>query len=223
VSRPGRRPGGGDTRAQILAAARQLFAERGYAGASIRAIAAEAAVDPALVHHYFGTKDRLFTAVVQPPVDVEEFFPRILAGDVDRLGERIVRGFLAAWEGDESGPAFRTLLRSAVEQPATGALVRDFFRTQVVRRVGAAVRGSETRVGTSTGTSAGTSAGDAEVPTRVSLVAAQLFGLAMTRYVLRFEPLAGLPAEEVVRAVAPTIQRYLTGRLEESEAGSLSR
>jgi AcrR family transcriptional regulator len=216
VSRPGRRPGGGDTRAQILQAARQLFAERGYAGASIRAIAAQAEVDPALVHHYFGTKDRLFTAVVQPPVDVEEFFPRILAGDVDGLGERIVRGFLAAWEGTDSGPAFHTLLRSAVEQPATGALVRDFFRTQVVRRVGAALTGAED------GTPAPAVPRD-EVPTRVSLVAAQLFGLAMTRYVLRFEPLAGLPAEEVVRAVAPTVQRYLTGRLERSEAGSLSR
>jgi AcrR family transcriptional regulator len=214
VSRPGRRPGGGDTRAQILQAARQLFAERGYAGASIRAIAAQAEVDPALVHHYFGTKDRLFTAVVQPPVDVEEFFPRILAGDVDGLGERIVRGFLAAWEGTDSGPAFHTLLRSAVEQPATGALVRDFFRTQVVRRVGAALTAAREPAA---------AVSHDEVPMRTSLVAAQLFGLAMTRYVLRFEPLAGLPAEEVVRAVAPTVQRYLTGRLERSEAGSLSR
>jgi AcrR family transcriptional regulator len=214
VSRPGRRPGGGDTRAQILQAARQLFAERGYAGASIRAIAAQAEVDPALVHHYFGTKDRLFTAVVQPPVDVEEFFPRILAGDVDGLGERIVQGFLAAWEGTDSGPAFHTLLRSAVEQPATGALVRDFFRTQVVRRVGAALTAAREPAA---------AVSHDEVPMRTSLVAAQLFGLAMTRYVLRFEPLASLPAEEVVRAVAPTVQRYLTGRLERSEAGSLSR
>lgn len=197
--RTGRRPGQQDTRAEILAAARELFAERGYDGASIRSIAAEAAVDPALVHHYFRTKEQLFLAVVQPPVEIAEVFPQLFGGDIDELGERLVRTFLAAWEGPVSGPAFHSLVRGAVSHPMTGRLVREFFTTQVVRRIRRALAEH---------------VDPAEIPTRASLVASQMFGLALARYIVKFEPLAGMPVEGVVAAVAPNVQRYLTGPLD---------
>jgi AcrR family transcriptional regulator len=197
--RTGRRPGRQDTRAGILAAARELFAERGYDGASIRSIAAEAAVDPALVHHYFRTKEQLFLAVVQPPVEVAEIFPKLFGGEIDGLGERLVRTFLTAWEGPVSGPAFHSLLRSAVSHPMTGRLVREFFTTQVVRRAQRALADE---------------VDPAEIPTRASLVASQMFGLALARYIVKFEPLAGMPLEAVVASVAPSVQRYLTAPLD---------
>jgi AcrR family transcriptional regulator len=198
VRRPGRRPGKQDTRGAILAAAREAFGQRGYDATSIRQIAASAGVDPALVHHYFGTKEQLFLAVVQPPIDPATVLPQIFAGDIDRLAERIVRTFLAVWDNPVTGAAFHSLLRSAVSHALTGRLVREFFATQIVRRVM-----HELDAGVD----------PAEIPLRASLVASQIFGLALTRYILKFEPLASAPHEAVVAAVAPTIQRYLTGDL----------
>src|SRR6266566_170590 len=98
MARTGRRPGNQDTREAILAAAREAFAERGYDRVSIRAIATSAGVDPALVHHYFGTKDQLFLATVDAPIDPGEILPKILAGERDELPERLVRTFLSVWD-----------------------------------------------------------------------------------------------------------------------------
>jgi AcrR family transcriptional regulator len=198
VGRSGRRPGNQNTREAILDSAREAFGDRGYDGASIRQIATGAGVDPALVHHYFRTKEQLFLAVVQPPVDVADTFPKIFSGDIDGLGERLVRTFLGVWEGPVTGQAFRSLLRGAVSHPLTARLMREFFTTQVVRRASRALEGVVPAE---------------EIPTRASFVASQLFGLATTRYILELDPLAGLPVEEVVQVVAPTLQRYLTGDL----------
>lgn len=165
---------------------------------SIRQIATSAGVDPALVHHYFGSKEQLFLAVVQPPIDPATLLPQILAGGIDDLAERIVRTFLSIWEGPISGPALRSLVRGAVSHHVTGRLVREFFATQIVRRV---IRELDTDID------------PAELPLRASLVASQMFGLALARYILEFEPLASASEEMVVAAVAPTIQRYLTGDL----------
>ena len=104
VARTGRRPGHQDTREAILAAAREAFAERGFDGASIRLIAAGAGVDPALVHHYFGTKDQLFLDAMQAPIDPAQIIPQALAGGVDGVGERLVRTLLGVWD---SRPAVR--------------------------------------------------------------------------------------------------------------------
>lgn len=196
--RTGRRPGKQDTKEKILAVAREIFAERGYDAASIRQIATAAAVDPALVHHYFGTKEQLFVAVVQPPVDPGQIIPRLVAGGVDGLGERLVGTFVSAWEDPATGPAFRSLLKGAISHKWTGRLVREFFAVQVVRR---ALQVLDTAVD------------PAEIPLRASYVASQLFGLALTRYVLAFEPLASASRESVIATVAPNIQRYLTGEL----------
>ncbi|MFG2007505.1 TetR family transcriptional regulator [Micromonospora sp. NPDC048868] len=199
--RTGRRPGNPDTRQAILDAARAAFAERGFDGASIRAVAAAAQVDPALVHHYFGSKDRLFLAAMHAPVDPAELLPRVLAGDRAGLGERLVRAFLGVWDSP-AGTAGVALLRSAVSNEWTARLLREFLVTQVLRRIVDQL-----------------DVDPAELPLRGSLVASQLIGLAMMRHVVRLEPVASAAPETLVAAVGPTVQRYLTGDLAEVFAG----
>lgn len=194
--RRGRRPGQTETREDILLAARAAFAELGFDGATIREIASRAGVDAALVHHYYGTKDRLFFASVRFPVDPDVLIPRIADGPPDELGGRLADTFLSVWEDSESGPALEALLRGAVTNREMGELVKQFLGVFVLRRVGGALEGV---------------VHPDEFPRRASLVASQLFGLAVTRHLLEIEPLASMPREEVVAAVAPTLQRYLTG------------
>ncbi|MFI6338855.1 TetR family transcriptional regulator [Streptomyces sp. NPDC050535] len=200
--RSGRRPGKPDTRGAILEAARETFAERGYDGSSIRHIATSAGVDPALVHHYFGSKEDLFLEVVKPPIEPGAVMDEIFAEGIEAVPENVVRAFLGTCEGPVSGPAFLGLLRGAVAHEWQALLLREFFTTQiarrVVRRLGAVVD-------------------PAELPLRASLVSSQLFGLAMVRYVLRIPPLAGASEEVVVAAVAPNIRRYMIGDLSPEE------
>jgi AcrR family transcriptional regulator len=186
----GRRKGQPDTRAGILAAARSAFSELGYDGASIRRIAADAAVDPALVHHYFGSKDRLFLAALELPFDPAQLAPQIAAGGLDGFGERLVRAFLAVWDSP-AGAAGAALLRSAAHHEWAGRLLREFL----VSRVAVPVLGS---------------LGISDPAARGSLVASQILGLAMARYLLRVEPLASMPPDAVAALIGPTIQRYLT-------------
>lgn len=196
-ARTGRRPGTQATQQEILAAARDTFADRGYDGATIRQIASRAGVDPALVHHYFGTKQQLFTAALQIPVDTHELVDRVVSGGVDGAGARLVRTFLTVWDSP-AGAAGVALLRSAVTSPMAARLMREFVLTQILRRP---LRGL------------GITA--AEVPLRSALIASQMSGLAIVRYVLGIEPLASAPPETVVAAIGPTIQRYLTADLAE--------
>ncbi|HEX6336052.1 MAG TPA: TetR family transcriptional regulator [Jiangellaceae bacterium] len=194
--RVGRRPGRQDTRGAILNAARDVFAERGYDGASIRLIATGAGVDPALVHHYFGTKEQLFLAVVQPPVSPAELVPKIVTGDPERLGERLIETFLSVFESPATGPAFEALIRGAFANRLSSTLIREFFAVQVIRRV---VR------------ELGDLVDVAELPLRANLAASQMLGLVATRYIIKFQPIASVSREAVIAAVAPTVQRYLTG------------
>jgi AcrR family transcriptional regulator len=180
----------------VLAAARAAFAERGYDGATIRGIAAAAGVDPALVHHYFGNKDKLFLAAVEAPADPGQFLPEVLADGPDALGENLLRLFLRLWDGPIR-PTGLALIRSAVGNEWTARLLREFLVSQVMRRVVATLDLSP-----------------AEREARGALVASQLVGLVMTRYVLKIEPVASAAGESLVAAYAPTIQRYLTGEVE---------
>jgi AcrR family transcriptional regulator len=193
--RTGRRPGNPDTREAILDAARTTFAERGFDSASIRAIAGTAGVDPALVHHYFGSKDQLFLTAMNIPIDPAQLVPTVLAGDSDGAGERLVRTFLGVWDSP-AGTAAQALLRSAVSNEWTARLLREFVTTQILRRVLEHL-----------------DVDPAQLPLRGSLVATQMIGLAMMRYVVRLEPVASAAPETLVAAVGPTIQRYLTGPL----------
>ena len=188
---PGRPADGGDRRQAILDAARQQFAEKGFAAASVRAIARQADVDPALVHHYFGTKEQVFVAAMELPFDPAERLPQVLAGDPDQLGERLVRLFLGVW-GD---PAFRTpmlgLVRSAFTSEQGATMLREFVGSALLGRIVAA--------------------GDSPDPLRVQAAAAQLVGLVLLRHVVRLEPLVSADDETLVALVAPTVQHYLRG------------
>lgn len=193
--RTGRRPGNPDTREAILDSARRAFADKGFDGASIRGIATGAGVDPALVHHYFGTKNELFLAAMNSPIDPGEIIAKAVAGDRAELGLRLVRTFLGVWDSP-AGAAGAALLRSAVGSEWTARLFREFIVSQVMRRVQPHL-----------------ALDPAEAPLRVSLVASQMAGLAMVRYIIKIEPLASAPPEVVVAAVGPTIQRYIDGQL----------
>jgi AcrR family transcriptional regulator len=194
--RSGRRPGNPDTRDVVLAAARAAFAERGFDGATIRGIAADAGVDPALVHHYFGNKDKLFLAAVEAPADPGDLLPEVLAAPRDELGSAVVRLLLKVWDGPMQ-PAGLALVRSAIGNEWTAKLLREFLVSRVLRKV------------------VSTLGYDPDVrAARASLVASQLIGLVMTRYVLRLEPLASASHDSIVAAIGPTVQRYLTGDVE---------
>jgi AcrR family transcriptional regulator len=194
--RSGRRPGNPDTRDAVLTAAREAFAERGFDGATIRGIATAAKVDPALVHHYFGNKDKLFLAAIEAPANPADFLPEVLAGGRDNLGENVVRMLLRVWDGPMR-PAALALVRSAVGNEWTAKLLREFLVSQVLRRV----------VGT-----LDMPAREREI--RGSLAASQLIGLVMARYVLKLEPLATASPQSLVAAIGPNVQHYLTGDVE---------
>lgn len=203
AGRSGRRSGKPDTRGQVLRAARELFAQHGYDGASVRQIALAAGVDPALVHHYFGTKDKLFQQALDIPIQPSDVISRVFADGTDNAPAHLLRAFMGVCEDPLTGPAMIGLLRTAVSHGVTSLLVREFYTTKIARAVVAELAD---RVG----------AEDADL--RVSLVASQLFGLALTRYVLRFEPLAAAEHDTVVAALAPTTRRYLFGDINATES-----
>jgi AcrR family transcriptional regulator len=196
MPRTGRRPGNQDTREEILAAARQAFAERGYDKASIRQIATSAGVDPALVHHYFGAKDQLFLAAMEAPIDPAKAIGEVVAGGLDGIGERLVRMFLTVWDSP-AGIMAAALVRSAASHDSSARMLREFITSQILRRVADRLE-----------------LDPKEAPLRASLVASQMMGLILTRYIIKIEPIASVPRETLVAAVAPTIQRYLTGPLD---------
>jgi AcrR family transcriptional regulator len=193
AARRGRRPGAPDTRAAILAAARERFAEAGFGATSIRSVAADAGVDPALVHHYFGTKRDLFVASLALPVDPRQALAPVLAQGPDGAGEAMLRTFLAVWDDPERRLPLLAAARSMLD-PSGYRLFQDGFLTAVLVPVL-------------------TDLGVDEVERRAPLLASQVVGLILLRYVLEVEPLASMPAQDVVSVVGPTLQRYLTGPL----------
>jgi AcrR family transcriptional regulator len=191
--RRGRRPGGTDTRAELLDAARVEFAQRGYEGATVRVIADRAGVDPAMVNHWFGGKEALFSEALQLPVNPAEVMTAIMPGDPERLGERIVGQFLTIWDQTGGGP-MATILRSIASHDDAARMLREFIGNVMVKRVVAAVAPDRADL-------------------RAGLVGSQLFGMGLVRYVLKLEPLASADHATVIGAVAPNLQRYLTGPL----------
>jgi AcrR family transcriptional regulator len=190
----GRRPGGPDTRSQILEAARRSFADRGFAGTTIRAVAGDAGVDPALVHHYFGAKDDLFLAALDVPVDPRVLVPPVFAAGTDGAGERLLRLFLSVWDDPQARLPLLALVRAGLVQEAPESLLGQGILRMLLTPLRAALD-------------------PADADRRVELVVSQVVGLVVTRYLLRLEPLASMPADELVAAVAPTLQRYLDGPL----------
>ena len=189
----GRRRAGADTRGALNAAARTAFAERGYEGATIRMIAERAGVDPAMVSHWFGGKEALFTAALEIPIDPAVVIPQIVAGDPEQLGERLVGRFLAVWDATGGAP-LASLVRSVAAHDAAARMLREFVSRVILARVAGAIAPDQAEL-------------------RASLVGSQLIGLGMARYVVRLEPLASADHATVIAAIAPTVQRYLTGPL----------
>jgi AcrR family transcriptional regulator len=227
----GRRAGESGTREAILDAARREFGARGYDGATIRNIAAAAQVNPALVHHFYGTKEQLFAAAMQLPVLPSQVIGGVLAAERERLGddfadhigEALVRGFLGILEIGEARSAFLGLVRSAVTSEQSAAMLREFVTgtilatlAQVARPAGAGPAQVPRPADADPAQPAGEGAGDRTSRYRASLVATQVVGLGFVRYVLQLEPLASASAEDLVAAIGPVVQRYLTGDLDQS-------
>lgn len=185
---PGRRPGPTETREAILAQARELFAEKGYDGASLRAIARAAGVDPALVHHFFGNKEGVFIEAMRFPVDPSVVLPRIMAAPRDRLGETMVRTFLLVWGDAERRAPVLAMLRSAMTNERAAAMMREFLASALFGRAGAAA---------------------GVPPLRIQAAAGHMIGVMILRYVLRVEPLASASEDELVELLSPAIQNYL--------------
>jgi AcrR family transcriptional regulator len=190
--RTGRRPGRPDTRALILAAAKSEFADKGFDRATVRGIARVAAVDPALVHHYFGTKDDLLLAALEVPFDPREVIPALAEPGPAGLGERIARTFVSIWDVEEQRRPFVALLKTAMSSEAAADLLRGGLARMVLSTIAGAIDADD-------------------APLRAELVATQLIGLAMARYIVRLEPLASADPEVVVAHIAPTLQRYIDG------------
>jgi AcrR family transcriptional regulator len=190
MARTGRRPGTGGTRETILAAARSHFGEAGYEGATIRGIAAGARVDPKLILHYFRSKEGVFLATIDFPIDPAEFIPELLEPGLDGLGTRLVQFFVETWESPAGSPLL-ALIRSVVASETAAALMRDFVSREILARLAAALKRDQPQL-------------------RASLAASQLIGLALLRYVVKVEPLASAPPNKLAAWIGPTLQRYFT-------------
>jgi AcrR family transcriptional regulator len=189
--RAGRRPGGPDTRGEILRAARESFAAKGFGATSIRAIAREAGVDAALVHHYFDSKDELFIEAMALPIDPRQVAAGILDGPLDELGRRIVTIFLGVWESDEGQQRMKAMLRSVVTSDEVARLMREGITKMILEPVSQALGAPDAKL-------------------RVSLIATHLIGVALARYVVELEPIASADVATLVERITPAIQHYLT-------------
>ncbi|GFG97993.1 TetR/AcrR family transcriptional regulator [Mycobacterium timonense] len=191
---PGPRDERGVLAARITASARDEFAEHGWAGTTIRAVARSADVDPALVYHYFGSKEGLLDAATNPPQQWLDRVAEVWATPVERLGSALLTLLLASWADDEIGPTLRAILQTAAHEPAT----RD-----KLRRV---VEGSLMGV-------SGLGSDERDRLVRSGLVSSQMMGFALMRYVWKIEPVASMTDDEALAAIAPNLQRYVNGDL----------
>lgn len=192
MSRTGRRPGTSTTREAILAIARRRFADSGFETTSMRAISAEAGVDPSVVAHFFGSKDGLFRAAVGWPFDPSAAAAQLAGAGPEGIGGRVAHTFLTAWEDPSSGPALMAMLRSAMSHETSAVLLRQFVTQHLFTQVVGLVRKPDAAL-------------------RVNLAAAHLVGVAVMRYALRVEPIASMSFEELVARLTPALTWYLEG------------
>jgi AcrR family transcriptional regulator len=190
-TRAGRRPGESGTREAIADAARRRFAELGYDRTTIRGIAEEAGVDAALVVHFFGSKQELFLKVMELPFEPEEILPQVLEGPKSEAGLRVARFAVGMIENRDSRNVLTGILRAAASEPHAAELARDLVANRVVAAFARSLAVDQPEL-------------------RGNLIASQVVGLIMARYVIRVEPLASLDPQALVEAIAPNLQRYLT-------------
>ena len=191
--RRGRRPGPSTTRDAILAAARERFSAHGYDRVRMRDVAADAEVDVALVTYHFGSKDGLFAAALEMPAPMAALMADVLEhGEIDDFAERFLRRVLEVWDDERTGGPLVALVRSAMSHPPAAQALREFVQAELLARIAA-------RLGT------------ADADKRAALFGSQLIGIMLYRHVLGVEPVASMPAEELVERAAPALQRHLTG------------
>jgi AcrR family transcriptional regulator len=193
--RTGRRPGANTTQAQILEAANKLFLERGYQGATMRAIAKEAGVDASLIVHFFGNKLNLFSEAVEWPFDPEEEMPRMLRDGRGNVGRNLVALVLRVWDKQGTRNPILTLLGAAVNDQEAAKMLGDFVSHPLFAPLLERLSSDQPDL-------------------RANLISSQLVGLGLARYVLKYEPLASAKPTQVVDWIGPNVQRYLTGKLD---------
>lgn len=189
---PGRRPGGPDTRGEIVNAARESFADKGFAATSIRAVARQAGVDAALVHHYFDSKDELFIEAMAIPVDPRRIAAQIIDGPLEEIGRRIATAFLGVWESPDGQQRMKALFRSVVTSDEVARMMREGITQMIIQPISQVL-----------------DVPDAQL--RVGLVATQLVGAAIVRYLVGLEPIASIDIETLIDRLAPVLQLHLTG------------
>jgi AcrR family transcriptional regulator len=191
---PGPRDERGVLAARIVAAARDEFADHGWAGTTIRAVARAADVDPALVYHYFGSKEGLLDAATNPPLKWLESVAKVWTTPVDRLGAALITLLLAAWADDEVGPTLRAILQTAAHEAATREKLRRVVEGNLM---GVSELGGDER----------------DRLIRSGLISSQMMGFALMRYVWKIEPIASMTDDEVIAAITPNLQHYVSGDL----------
>ncbi len=194
MSRRGRRPAGSGTRAAIEEVARRQFAELGYPGTTLRGIAREAGVDARLVAHFFGSKQQLFVAVLELPFDPRQVFDELLAGEPQDLGRRVAGFLVGMLETPQARATVTGMVRAAASEEAAAAMVRDLVTNRLLAPLARRVGGSDPEL-------------------RAGLLGSQIVGLTFARYVVGIPALVAAEPEQLVAALAPVVDHYLTGPL----------
>jgi len=189
---PGPRDERGVLAARIIGAARDEFAEHGWAGTTLRAVARAADVDPALVYHYFGSKEGLLDAATNPPQRWLDNVAKVWSTPIEHLGTALVELLLASWADGEIGPTLRAILQTAAHEPATREKLRRVVEGSLM---GVSQLGSD----------------DRDRLVRSGLISSQMMGFALMRYVWKIEPIASMSVDEAIAAIAPNLQRYIDG------------
>jgi len=188
----GRRPGRPDTRAQILQAARRQFLAQGYQAVTLRSIAAEAGVDAALISYFFGSKKGVFGAALALSANPPEVLLRALPGDRTTLPERVLHALIDAWDDPRDGGALRVIVRAATHEPDVARLLREVVAREMIDQIAEHI-------------------GGADAHNRAAAFGVQLAGVIFARYVLEVDPVATMPADELVRHLAPGLHAALRG------------
>jgi AcrR family transcriptional regulator len=190
ATRSGRRPGDSGARAAIAEAARRQFALAGYDRATMRGIAAEAGVDPALISHYYGSKRQLFASVVELPVDPAAAVPALLSGPPETLGDRMIRMVLGVLEDERARSRLIGLIRAGASEPEAARIMRERFGEELLTVAAEQLESDQPRL-------------------RAALVNSLIMGLVMSRYIVRIEPLASASPDQIAAALGPVLQRYV--------------
>ena len=191
---PGPRDERGVLAARIVAATRDEFAEQGWAGTTLRAVARTADVDPALVYHYFGSKEGLLDAATNPPQKWLESVAEVWMTPIDELGTALITLLLASWADDQIGPTLRAILQTAAHEPSTREKLRRVVEGSLM---GVSELGGDER----------------DRLIRSGLISSQMMGFALMRYVWKIEPVASMPDDEAIAAITPNLQHYVNGDL----------